>query len=234
MNAPVGQADRLEILYEDNHLIAVNKRPGDIVQGDQSGDRPLSERLKDYLKAKYGKPGRVFLGVPHRLDRPASGVALFARTSKSLERLSRLFREGAVRKLYWALVEKRPPKDQDILVHRLVRNAGQNKSYVCEGPRPGSREARLSYRLLLSLDRYHLLEVELATGRHHQIRAQLAHIGCPIKGDLKYGARRSNPWGGIHLHARRLSFLHPVKGVPLELTADPPCLLYTSPSPRDS
>jgi len=212
----------LEILFEDNHLIAVNKRPADIVQGDKSGDVPLSERLKDYLKAKYGKPGRVFIGVPHRLDRPASGVVLFARTSKALRRLAALFRQGEVRKLYWALVQNRPPKDQDTLVHQLLRNAGQNKSYVCEGPRPGSREARLSYRLLLSLERYHLLEVELETGRHHQIRAQLAHIGCPIKGDLKYGARRSNPGGGIHLHSRQLSFNHPVKGTPVTIQADPP------------
>jgi 23S rRNA pseudouridine1911/1915/1917 synthase len=212
----------LRILFEDNHLIAVNKRPGDIVQGDRSGDLPLSGRLKEYLKEKYGKPGEVFVGVPHRLDRPASGVVLFARTSKALERLARLFREGEVRKLYWALVQNRPPKERDTLVHHLLRNAGQNKSYVCEGPRPGSREARLSYRLLLSLDRYHLLEVELATGRHHQIRAQLAHIGCPVKGDLKYGARRSNPGGGIHLHAREVSFTHPVKRTPVAIVADPP------------
>jgi 23S rRNA pseudouridine1911/1915/1917 synthase len=214
--------DNLQVLFEDNHLIAVNKRPGDIVQGDRSGDQPLSERLKEYLKAKYGKPGNVFVGVPHRLDRPASGVVLFARTSKALERLARLFREGEMRKLYWALVQNRPPQEQDTLVHHLLRNAEQNKSYVCDGPRPGSREARLSYRLLLSLDRYHLLEVELATGRHHQIRAQLAHIGCPIKGDLKYGARRSNPGGGIHLHSREVSFMHPVKGTPVTIVADPP------------
>ena len=212
----------LEILFEDNHLIALNKRPADIVQGDKSGDVPLSERLKDYLKARYGKPGRVFIGVPHRLDRPASGVVLFARTSKALQRLAAQFRQGEVRKLYWALVQSRPPKEQDTLVHQLLRNASQNKSYVCQGPRPGSRESRLSYRLLLSLERYHLLEVELATGRHHQIRAQLAHIGCPIKGDLKYGARRSNPGGGIHLHSRELSLLHPVKGTPLTILADPP------------
>jgi 23S rRNA pseudouridine1911/1915/1917 synthase len=212
----------LQVLYEDNHLIAVNKRPADIVQGDKSGDEPLSERVRQYLKAKYAKPGSAFVGVPHRLDRPASGVVLFARTSKALGRMAALFREGGVRKRYWALVRNRPPRERDTLVHQLLRNPEQNKSYVCEGPRSGSREARLSYRLLLSLERYHLLEVELATGRHHQIRAQLAHIGCPVKGDLKYGARRSNPGGGIHLHARELSFLHPVKRVQVSIVADPP------------
>ena len=212
----------LEILFEDNHLIAVNKRPGDIVQGDKTGDEPLGERLKAYIKEKYRKPGSVFVGVPHRLDRPTSGVVLFARTSKALERLAGLFREGGVRKTYWAMVQARPPRDEDTLVHYLTRNPQQNKSYLADQPSPGAREARLSYRLLLSLDRYHLLEVEPGTGRHHQIRAQLARIGCPIKGDLKYGARRSNPGGGIHLHAREVNFLHPVKGTPVRIVADPP------------
>jgi 23S rRNA pseudouridine1911/1915/1917 synthase len=212
----------LRILYEDNHLLAVNKRPTDIVQGDKTGDRPLAEQVKEYLKGRYAKPGRVFVGVPHRLDRPTSGVVLFARTSKALERLSRLFREGGVAKKYWALVQARPPREQDTLVHYLTRNEQRNKSYLNDQPVPGGQEARLSYRLLLDLDRYHLLEVEPQTGRHHQIRAQLARIGCPIKGDLKYGARRSNPGGGIHLHAREVSFLHPVRQVPLRITADPP------------
>ena len=212
----------LQVLYEDNHLVAVNKRPADIVQGDKTGDEPLAEKLKSYLSAKYAKPGSVFVGVPHRLDRPCSGVVLFARTSKALERLALLFREGGVAKKYWAMVQARPPREEDRLVHYLTRNPEQNKSYLSDEPRPGAKEARLRYRLVLSLERYHLLEVELETGRHHQIRAQLARIGCPIKGDLKYGARRSNPGGGIHLHARELSFLHPVKQVPVRITADPP------------
>ena len=212
----------LQILYEDNHLIAVNKRPADIVQGDKTGDQPLSVKLQEYLKAKYAKPGSVFVGVPHRLDRPTSGVVLFARTSKALERLAQQFREGGVAKKYWAMVQARPPRDEDTLVHYLTRNTGQNKSYLSDQAKPGAREARLRYRLLLSLDHYHLLEVEMQTGRHHQIRAQLAHIGCPIKGDLKYGARRSNPGGGIHLHARELSFVHPIRQEPLRIVADPP------------
>src|SRR4030042_4572801 len=172
----------LQILYEDNHLIAVNKRPADMVQGDKTGAQPLSEKLKEYLKAKHAKPGSVFVGVPHRLDRPTSGVVLFARTSKALERLAQLFREGGVAKKYWAMVQARPPRDEDTLVHYLTRNTEQNKSYLSDQPKPGAREARLRYRLLLSLDHYHLLEVEMQTGRHHQIRAQLARIGCPTQG----------------------------------------------------
>ena len=215
-------ATDLQILYEDNHLIAVNKRPADIVQGDKTGDQPLSEKLKEYLKAKYSKPGSVFVGVPHRLDRPTSGVVLFARTSKALQRMALLFREGGVAKKYWAMVQARPPRGEDTLVHYLTRNPGQNKSYLADQPKPGAQEARLRYRLLLSLDHYHLLEVEMQTGRHHQIRAQLARIGCPIKGDLKYGARRSNPGGGIHLHAREVSFEHPVRKTRLTIVAPPP------------
>jgi 23S rRNA pseudouridine1911/1915/1917 synthase len=218
----IGMGGALQVLYEDNHFIAVNKRSSDIVQGDKSGDEPLSEKVREYIRGKYGKRGGVFVGVPHRLDRPTSGVVLFARTSKALERLSLLFREGGVAKKYWAMVQARPPRDQDTLVHYLTRNVERNKSYLSDRPAPGAQEARLSYRLLLSLDRYHLLEVEMQTGRHHQIRAQLASIGCPIKGDLKYGARRSNPGGGIHLHAREVSFMHPVKQVPVRITADPP------------
>ncbi len=210
-------AGPLQILYEDNHLLAVNKSPSDIVQADRTGDETLADRVRDYLRAAYAKMGNVFVGIPHRLDRPTSGVVLFARTDKALSRLSEAFREGSVKKTYWAIVAERPPSDQGTLVHWLRRNAEQNKSYAVAGPGgpgpgPGrdAREARLSYRLLLSTDRYHLLEIGLETGRHHQIRAQLAAIGCHIKGDLKYGAARSNPGGGIHLHA------------PLVITADPP------------
>jgi 23S rRNA pseudouridine1911/1915/1917 synthase len=218
----VPQPPDLCILYEDNHLIAVNKMPSDIVQGDKTGDPTLADKVREYLKEKYGKKGNVFIGIPHRLDRPTSGVVLFARTEKALERLSGLFREGGVKKIYWALVAEKPPRDSGTLVHWLRRNPSLNKSFVVDGPGGDAKEASLSYRLLLSLERYHLLEIELHTGRHHQIRAQLAAIGCHIKGDLKYGSPRSNPGGGIHLHARQVSFLHPVKKEPLTIVADPP------------
>lgn len=210
------------ILFEDNHLIAVNKGCSDIVQGDRTGDETLADRVGAWLRARYNKPGNVFVGVPHRLDRPVSGVVLFARTEKALSRMAALFREGGVRKIYWALVGERPPGDAGDLTHWLKRNPEQNKSYVVPAGTPGAKEARLSWRLLGSLERYHLLEVELHTGRHHQIRAQLAALGCPIKGDLKYGAPRSNPGGGISLHARRVSFRHPVKDTDVVITADPP------------
>jgi len=210
------------ILFEDNHIIAVNKMPADIVQADKTGDPTLADAVKDYIRRTRGKPGDVFLGIPHRLDRPTSGVVIFARTSKALERMSALFREGGVRKIYWAVVCERPPAEAGTLVHYLRRNPAQNKSYASAEPSPGAKEARLGYRLLLSLDRYHLLEVELHTGRHHQIRAQLAAVGCRIRGDLKYGAPRSNPGGGIHLHAREVSFVHPVRGEPVHIVADPP------------
>ena len=212
----------LRILYEDNHLIAVNKMPSDIVQGDRTGDPTLADRVKDHVRQRYGKPGEVFLGIPHRLDRPTSGVVLFARTGKALERLSEMFREGAVHKIYWALVDNLPPGPSDTLVHWLRRNPEQNKSYAVGGPGGGAKEARLSYRLLLSLDRYHLLAIELHTGRHHQIRAQLAAVDVHIKGDLKYGAPRSNRGGGIHLHARSVELSHPVRRTPLLIVADPP------------
>lgn len=212
----------LHVLYEDNHLIAVNKAPSDIVQGDRTGDVTLADRVGQYLKAKHGKPGNVFVGIAHRLDRPVSGIVIFARTSKALERLNALFREGGVRKRYWAVVDARPPKDADSLVHWVTRNPEQNTSYAAPRPVPGAREARLSYRLLAALERYWLLEIDLETGRHHQIRAQLAAVGCRIKGDLKYGARRSNPGGGIHLHAREVSFEHPVRKTPLTIVAPPP------------
>jgi 23S rRNA pseudouridine1911/1915/1917 synthase len=212
----------LEVLYEDNHLIAVNKRVGDLVQGDRSGDPCLIDVVKRYIKEKYNKGGNVFLGVVHRLDRPTSGVVLFARTSKALQRLNVLFRENRVHKLYWAVVKASPPKRSDTLIHYLVRNATQNKSYAHRHPVERGKEARLSYRWILGLERYHLLEIDLHTGRHHQIRAQLAEIGCPVRGDLKYGFARSNPDGGIHLHARELSLDHPVRKTPLRIVADPP------------
>jgi 23S rRNA pseudouridine1911/1915/1917 synthase len=212
----------LAILYEDNHLIAVNKRPADIVQGDKTGDVTLADKVKDYIRASRGKTGEVFVGIPHRLDRPTSGVVLFARTSKALSRLSEMFRTGGVAKTYWALVAEKPLAEAGTLVHWLTRNSEQNKSYAWDEKRPGAREARLAYRLLFSLERYHLLEIRLETGRHHQIRAQLHAVGCHIKGDLKYGATRSNPGGGIHLHARSVTFTHPVSKEALTILADPP------------
>jgi 23S rRNA pseudouridine1911/1915/1917 synthase len=207
------------ILYEDNHLLAVNKLPGEIVQGDKTGDTPLSEILKAFIKERDQKPGNVFMGVPHRLDRPVSGICLFAKTSKALERLNRMFREGEVHKTYLALVSKKPPADSALLTHYILRNEKQNKSYARETPAEGAREARLRYRYLESTHKYHLLEIDLLTGRHHQIRCQLAAIGSPIKGDLKYGARRSNPDGSISLHAYSVTFEHPVKKEALVITA---------------
>lgn len=212
----------LQVLCEDNHIIAVNKKVGDLVQGDQSGDPSLVDTVKLYIKEKYDKRGNVYLGVVHRLDRPTSGVVLFARTSKALQRLNGLFRESRVRKLYWAVVKECPPKPADTLIHYLKRNRDRNKSYAHDTPVSGGKEARLSYRWVLSLDRYHLLEIDLHTGRHHQIRAQLASIGCHVKGDLKYGFPHSNPDGGIHLHAREVTFEHPVQKTPVRVVADPP------------
>ena len=210
------------MLYEDNHLLVVNKRPGDIIQGDKTGDVPLSEIAKQYIANKYHKPGAVFLGVVHRLDRPTSGVVVFARTSKALSRLNKLFAERATEKTYWAVVKNAPHKDSDRLVHYLKRNPKQNKSYAHIKEVPDSKKAALSYATLKKLDRYIALEIALETGRHHQIRSQLSAIGSPIKGDLKYGFDRSNPDGSIHLHARKLSFLHPVKKEPIEIIAPPP------------
>jgi 23S rRNA pseudouridine1911/1915/1917 synthase len=203
------------ILFEDNHLLIFNKRVGEIVQGDKTGDEPLCETLKAFVAQRDGKPGHVFMGVPHRLDRPVSGICVFAKTSKCLERLNSMFREGDVHKTYWALTCARPDPAEGELVHWLSRNEKQNKSFAF--PDDGRRHpadaklAKLRYRVLRDTDRYHLVEVELLTGRHHQIRCQLAAIGCPIKGDLKYGAPRSNPDGGISLHARHISFDHPVR-----------------------
>nr|WP_262899810.1 RNA pseudouridine synthase [Robertkochia marina] len=212
----------MEVLYEDNHLIVVNKRPGDIVQGDKTGDTPLSEVVKEYIKAKYNKPGNVYLGVVHRLDRPTSGVVLFAKTSKALPRLNKLFKEKQTLKTYWAVVQPAPPKTEDRLVHWLKRNPKQNKSYAHLKEVPDSKKAILSYRVMKSLDRYTCLEIDLETGRHHQIRSQLSAIGSPIKGDLKYGAPRSNKDASIHLHARQLELIHPVKNTKLVITAPTP------------
>ena len=211
---------RQRILYEDNHLLVFSKRPGEIVQGDKTGDEPLAETLKAFIACRDGKPGQVFMGIPHRLDRPVSGIVLLAKTSKALERLGEMFRSGSVHKTYWALCCQKPQPEEGTLTDMLVRNEKQNKSYVSKGP--GAKEARLHYRYLQSTDRYHLVEVELLTGRHHQIRCQLSHIGCPIKGDLKYGAPRSNPDGGICLHARRIQFIHPVKKTEVDVTAPVP------------
>lgn len=197
-------------LYEDNHIIIVHKECGEIVQGDKTGDTPLSESVKHWLKEKHAKPGNVFLGVVHRLDRPVAGIVVFAKTSKALKRLNDMFRKGEVSKTYWAIVQNAPEKQDETLINWLVRNEKQNKSYAHENEVPNSKKAILHYKVLGSSDHYTLLEINLQTGRHHQIRCQLAHMGCTIKGDLKYGARRSNPDGGISLLARRIEFVHPV------------------------
>jgi len=213
----------LQVLYEDNHIIAVNKRCGDIVQGDSTGDKTLGDNVKEYLKKKYNKPGEVFLGVTHRLDRPTSGVVIFARTSKALTRLNNLFKQGEkIEKTYWAVVDKKPDKNEEVLTNWLVRNHKQNKSYAHKTEKEGAKKASLTYRHIASSDRYHLLEIDLHTGRHHQIRAQLAAAGFHIKGDLKYGFPRSNRDAGIHLHARRIKFIHPVSKEEIVITANPP------------
>ncbi len=212
----------MNILYEDNHLIVVNKSPGEIVQGDKTGDKPLSDIVKEYLKEKYQKPGNVFCGVTHRLDRPTSGVVLFARTSKALSRLNEMFRNGEVAKTYWAIVKNKPPKEEDTLVHYLIRNEKNNKSTAYDSEKPHTKKAVLHYRLIAASQKYYLLEVNLETGRHHQIRCQLAKIGSPIKGDLKYGAERSNPDGSISLHARSIALIHPVSKLRIEVTAPVP------------
>jgi len=208
-----------EILYEDNHIIAVYKRSSDLVQGDKTGDVSLDTEIKKYLAEKYKKTGEVFLGVVHRLDRPVSGVMLFARTSKALTRLNEMFKTQQVKKTYLAIVKERPPEDEARITHYLKKNEAQNKSYVYDSEVKGSKEASLTYRLKGRSERFYLLEVELHSGRHHQIRAQLAKIGCPVKGDLKYGFPRSNEDGGISLFARRLEFVHPVKKESIKITA---------------
>lgn len=201
----------LEVLYEDNHLIAVNKHAGEIVQSDKTGDATLADEVKAYIKEKYNKPGEVFLGIVHRIDRPVSGVVLFARTSKALARLNEMFKNHTVTKIYWAITQDRPKEESAELRHYMSKNEDKNRANVSISPRTGYKEAVLSYTLLASTPNINLLEVSLQTGRHHQIRAQLSRIGCPIRGDLKYGAKRSNEGGGINLHSRKLQFKHPVK-----------------------
>lgn len=215
--------DKEKILYEDNHLIVVNKAVGELVQGDETGDRTLADDVREYLRVTYDKKGNVYLGIPHRLDRPTSGIVVYAKTEKALVRLNEMFRsEGGIRKTYWAVVDRRPPEDEGTLVHYIVRDSRLNKSTAYRNEVKGSRVAKLSYKLLSSSDRYHLLEIELLTGRHHQIRAQLKAVGVHIKGDLKYGAERSNSDGGISLHARRITFIHPVKKEEITIIAPPP------------
>lgn len=212
----------MDILYEDNHIIAVNKKVSDIVQGDKTGDEPLSEKVKSYIKIKYNKPGKVYLGVTHRLDRPVSGVLLFARTSKALSRLNEMFKNKEIQKKYWAIVKNKPPLYKDTLEHYLIKDQEKNKSFAHEKEVKNSKLASLSYEVIAEADHYYLLEVELHTGRHHQIRCQLAKIGCPVKGDLKYGFPRSNPDNGISLHSREIDFMHPVKKEPISIVAQPP------------
>ena len=208
-----------EILYEDNHIIAVYKRSSDLAQGDKTGDVPLDVEIKKYLAEKYKKTGEVFLGVVHRLDRPVSGVMLYARTSKALSRLNEMFKARQVKKTYLAIVKERPPEDEATISHFLKKNEAQNKTYVYDTEVKGSKEASLTYRLIGRSEKYYLLEIDLHSGRHHQIRAQLAKIGCPIKGDLKYGFARSNEDGGISLFARKIEFVHPVKKEPITILA---------------
>lgn len=216
------EKENLEILFEDNHLIAVNKRVSDIVQGDKTGDKPLADFVKDYIKKKYDKPGNVFLGLPHRLDRPTSGIVIFARTSKALVRLNKMFQERDLKKTYWAIVSGTLKEPKASLVHYLTRNTKQNKSYAFDENKPLSKKAILLYEQIAKSDKYTLLEIELKTGRHHQIRTQLSKIGFPIKGDLKYGSKRSNPDKGIGLHSRQLQFVHPIKKESVNIIAPVP------------
>lgn len=212
----------IDIVYEDNHLIVVNKRAGEIVQGDKSGDEPLVERVRQYIKEAYAKPGNVFCGLVHRLDRPVAGLVVFAKTSKALSRMCEMFRNGEVHKTYWAITRNIPPQPEGKLQHWITTVERTNKSTAHSTPRPNSKEARLSYRLLGNSERYNLIEVALETGRKHQIRVQLAAIGCPVKGDLKYGDKRSNPDGSISLMARHIEFIHPVSKQPISITAPVP------------
>ncbi|WP_159949005.1 RluA family pseudouridine synthase [Polaribacter septentrionalilitoris] len=214
--------ENLQVLFEDNHILIVNKRAGDITQGDKTGDKPLSEVAKEYIKEKYNKPGNVYLGVVHRLDRPTSGIIIFARTSKALERLNKMLREKTINKTYWAVVKNHPKKEKETLINYLKKNPKNNKSSVFQKEISGSKRAVLHYQVIQKLENYSLLEVDLETGRHHQIRAQLSAIGCAIKGDLKYGFSRSNKDGSIHLHARKIEFTHPVSKENIKITAPTP------------
>ena len=208
----ISNKNNLQVLFEDNHIIAINKRCGDIIQGDKTGDKPLSEIVKSFLKTKYSKPGNVYLGIPHRLDRPTSGVVMFAKTSKSLSRLNKIFKDGKVQKYYWAVTKNKPEKQEDTLIHWLRKNEKTNKSTYFKKETVKAKKAVLHYRVLKKLERYFIIEIELVTGRHHQIRCQLSAMGCPVRGDLKYGYDRSNNDGGIDLHAKKIIFEHPVSG----------------------
>jgi 23S rRNA pseudouridine1911/1915/1917 synthase len=210
------------VLFEDNHLLILNKRPSEIVQGDKTGDIPLVESVKEYVRIKYNKPGNVYLGLVHRIDRPVSGCVIFARTDKALSRMNKLIQERKISKIYWAVVKNKPPKESDTLQHYLLKNEKQNKSYSVKKDMKGALKAELSYTIIGKSDNYYLLEIELFTGRHHQIRAQLAEMGCPVKGDLKYGYPRSNPDASIHLHARKVEFIHPVKNEKITVIAPAP------------
>ena len=214
--------ENLQILFEDNHIIIVNKRSGDITQGDKTGDKPLSDVVKEYIKDKYNKPGNVFIGTVHRLDRPTSGIVIFARTSKALERLNKMLRDKTIDKTYWALVKNQPKKESDTLINFLKKDTKKNKSFVYKKEINGSKKATLHYKTIKKLDNYSLLEIDLETGRHHQIRTQLSHIGSPIKGDLKYGFDRSNKDGSISLHSRKVEFIHPVSKEKINVIAPAP------------
>jgi len=218
----LSQFNQIEVLYEDNHIIAVNKRPSDIVQGDKTGDTPLSDFVKQYVKEKYDKPGDVFIGTVHRIDRPVSGIVLFARTSKALARLNQMFQTKEIQKTYWAVVKNRPEKESGKLIHYLKKNEAKNMSKAFENEQAGALRSELDYKIICSSDNYYLLEITPLTGRHHQIRVQLASMGCPIKGDLKYGFNRSNKDASIHLHARKIEFIHPVKKEKIIIVAPPP------------
>lgn len=212
----------LDVIFEDNHLIAINKRSGDIVQGDKTGDMPVSEQIKEFLRIKYNKQGNVYCGVIHRIDRPVSGVVVFAKTSKALERMNKLVHDRQISKHYWAIVKNPPAKPKGNLVHYLLKNEQNNKVFISDTPKNGYIKAELNYEIIASSEHYYLLDIDLLTGRHHQIRAQLSAIGCPIKGDLKYGFPRSNPDASISLHARSVSFTHPINLQPTTITANPP------------
>lgn len=214
--------ENLQVLFEDNHIIVVNKRAGDITQGDNTGDKPLNEVVKEYVKVKYNKPGNVFIGTVHRLDRPTSGIVIFARTSKALERLNKMLRDKTIQKTYWALVKNKPKKERDTLTNFLKKDPKKNKSFVFKKEIEGSKKATLHYKVIQILENYTLLEIDLETGRHHQIRTQLSYIGSPIKGDLKYGFPRSNKDGSISLHARKINFIHPVSKEEIKITAPAP------------